>query len=76
MLIQGIYMGWITATGSLARCVGPVMVTAAYVEVGPRWTFFGVDIMMTLSILTFAILYDKLIPFHEYVRKKVSAPLV
>ena len=65
-------MGWITANGSLARCLGPIVITHAYVAVGPIWTFLGVDVMVTLCILIFGILFHKLVPFHEFVHKKKS----
>ncbi|KAG7243365.1 hypothetical protein INR49_011821 [Caranx melampygus] len=34
---QGVYMGWLTASGSGARTLGPVFVSQVYTILGPRW---------------------------------------
>eukprot|EP00794_Sanderia_malayensis_P007058 gene7058-7850_t len=48
---QGAYMAWLTSVGSLARIIGPLIVSIAYKEIGPRWTFLIVDAVLALSIL-------------------------
>jgi len=63
---QGIYMAWISGVGSFARVIGPLLVTHAYVGIGPRWTFFAVDVIVTFSILLLGCTYHRLVPFHEY----------
>eukprot|EP00112_Aurelia_sp_Birch-Aquarium-sp1_P006827 Seg1746.5 transcript_id=Seg1746.5/GoldUCD/mRNA.D3Y31 product="Major facilitator superfamily domain-containing protein 8" protein_id=Seg1746.5/GoldUCD/D3Y31 len=67
---QGAYMAWIVAIGSLAKVVGPLLVTNAYVDVGPRWTFFIVDVLITLTIVLLGCNYGRLVPFHDYIEKK------
>ena len=63
-------MAWIVAIGSVAKIFGPLMVTNAYVDIGPRWTFFIVDVMITLSIVLFGCNYGRVVPFHDYIEKK------
>lgn len=65
---QGTYMAWITAVGSFARVLGPMLVSRAYVSIGPRWMFLVVDGILTFAILLFGIYRHHLIPFHEYIR--------
>uniref|UniRef100_A0A8D1AFF2 Major facilitator superfamily domain containing 8 n=1 Tax=Sus scrofa TaxID=9823 RepID=A0A8D1AFF2_PIG len=36
---QGVYMGWLTASGSAARILGPVFISQVYTAWGPRWAF-------------------------------------
>ncbi|KAL3880090.1 hypothetical protein ACJMK2_032359, partial [Sinanodonta woodiana] len=49
---QGLWMGWLTAAGSLARTLGPVFVTLVYDAYGPRSLLCGTVIaMIMLNIL-------------------------
>ncbi|XP_078261411.1 major facilitator superfamily domain-containing protein 8 isoform X1 [Rhinoraja longicauda] len=60
---QGIYMGWLTASGSGARTLGPAFVGQVYPRYGPRWTFgplCGIAIAATILV---GLMYRKLIGF-------------
>ena len=63
-------MGWLVAIGSVAKIVGPLMVTNAYVDIGPRWTFLIVDLMIAFSIVLLGCNYGRLVPFHDYLEKR------
>ncbi|XP_053311522.1 major facilitator superfamily domain-containing protein 8 [Spea bombifrons] len=66
---QGVYMGWLTAAGSIARTVGPVFVSQIYTRFGPRWTFSLICAIVAVSILHLTAVYKRLIAFsHRYGR--------
>ncbi|XP_057315275.1 major facilitator superfamily domain-containing protein 8-like isoform X2 [Hydractinia symbiolongicarpus] len=73
---QGIMQSWFAATGGAARTIGPALVTYAYVEIGPRWTFFSVDGLLMISTVLLILAYKKLIPYHLFVLRKNKAALV
>lgn len=60
---QGIYMGWLTASGSGARTLGPVFVSHVYTILGPRWAFSLICGMVVLAIILLISLYHRLIAF-------------
>uniref|UniRef100_A0A8C7RIU2 Major facilitator superfamily (MFS) profile domain-containing protein n=1 Tax=Oncorhynchus mykiss TaxID=8022 RepID=A0A8C7RIU2_ONCMY len=60
---QGVYMGWLTASGSGARTLGPVFVSQVYTILGPRWAFSLICVMVLGAILLLGALYHKLISF-------------
>uniref|UniRef100_A0A8C8F3U5 Major facilitator superfamily (MFS) profile domain-containing protein n=1 Tax=Oncorhynchus tshawytscha TaxID=74940 RepID=A0A8C8F3U5_ONCTS len=60
---QGVYMGWLTASGSGARTLGPVFVSQVYTILGPRWAFSLICVMVVGAILLLGALYHKLISF-------------
>uniref|UniRef100_A0A3Q3H113 Major facilitator superfamily domain containing 8 n=1 Tax=Labrus bergylta TaxID=56723 RepID=A0A3Q3H113_9LABR len=60
---QGVYMGWLTASGSGARTLGPVFVSQVYTILGPRWAFSLICGMVMGSIILLAALYHRLIAF-------------
>ncbi|XP_036618654.1 major facilitator superfamily domain-containing protein 8 isoform X3 [Trichosurus vulpecula] len=60
---QGIYMGWLTASGSGARILGPVFVSQTYTYLGPRWSFSLVCGMVLLTIMLLGAVYKRLIAF-------------
>ncbi|XP_035639192.1 major facilitator superfamily domain-containing protein 8 isoform X1 [Oncorhynchus keta] len=60
---QGVYMGWLTASGSGARTLGPVFVSQVYTILGPRWAFSLICVMVLVAILLLGALYHKLISF-------------
>lgn len=68
-------MAWISAIGSLARVIGPLLVANAYVNVGPRWTFLIVDVILAFSILLLGSYYHRLVPFHEYMRNSINVDI-
>ena len=69
-------MAWISAIGSFARVIGPLMASNAYVDIGPRWTFLAVDILLTFTILVTGCYYDRLVPFHDYLERRRHTPVV
>ncbi|XP_071758743.2 major facilitator superfamily domain-containing protein 8 isoform X1 [Centroberyx gerrardi] len=60
---QGVYMGWLTASGSGARTLGPVFVSQVYTILGPRWAFSLISGMVVGAIVLLASLYHRLIAF-------------
>lgn len=60
---QGVYMGWLTASGSGARILGPVFVSQVYTNMGPRWAFSFICGMVLGAIIVLGSLYHRLIPF-------------
>ncbi|KAG7324796.1 hypothetical protein KOW79_011112 [Hemibagrus wyckioides] len=60
---QGVYMGWLTASGSGARTLGPVFVSHVYTILGPRWAFSLICGIVLASILLLTAMYRRLIAF-------------
>ncbi|XP_065733655.1 major facilitator superfamily domain-containing protein 8 isoform X5 [Phocoena phocoena] len=60
---QGVYMGWLTASGSAARILGPVFISQVYAAWGPRWAFSLVCGMVVLAITLLGVVYRRLIAF-------------
>ncbi|CAC5362112.1 MSFD8 [Mytilus coruscus] len=60
---QGMMMGWLTASGSLARTVGPIFVSQVYNAYGPRVTFVSMIIIVFLAILMLLGVFKRLVPF-------------
>ncbi|XP_009864877.1 PREDICTED: major facilitator superfamily domain-containing protein 8, partial [Apaloderma vittatum] len=60
---QGVYMGWLTASGSGARILGPVFVSQIYTHLGPRWAFSLICAVVVVSLLLLEIVYKRLIAF-------------
>ncbi|KAM9836301.1 major facilitator superfamily domain-containing protein 8 [Aulostomus maculatus] len=60
---QGVYMGWLTASGSGARTLGPVFVSQVYTLLGPRWAFSLICGVVLGSILLLGSVYHRLIAF-------------
>ncbi|XP_074130924.1 major facilitator superfamily domain-containing protein 8 isoform X1 [Sminthopsis crassicaudata] len=60
---QGVYMGWLTASGSGARILGPVFVSQTYIYLGPRWSFGIVCGIIILAIILVGVIYKRLIAF-------------
>ncbi|KAJ8007997.1 hypothetical protein DPEC_G00100160 [Dallia pectoralis] len=69
---QGVYMGWLTASGSGARTLGPVFVSQVYTNLGPRWAFSLVCGVVLGAVLILAALYHRLVAFSvRYSRIRV-----
>ncbi|KAI3375779.1 hypothetical protein L3Q82_004072 [Scortum barcoo] len=64
---QGVYMGWLTASGSGARTLGPVFVSQVYTILGPRWAFSLICGMVLGAIILLSSLYHRLIAFSQRV---------
>ncbi|KAF6306660.1 major facilitator superfamily domain containing 8 [Rhinolophus ferrumequinum] len=60
---QGVYMGWLTASGSAARILGPVFISQVYTSWGPRWAFSLVCGIVVLTITLLGVVYKRLIAF-------------
>ncbi|KAJ6668783.1 hypothetical protein lerEdw1_012267 [Lerista edwardsae] len=60
---QGVYMGWLTASGSGARVLGPVFVSQLYTHLGPRWAFSLICGIIVLSLLLLEVVYKRLVAF-------------
>uniref|UniRef100_A0A9L0IPX1 Major facilitator superfamily domain containing 8 n=1 Tax=Equus asinus TaxID=9793 RepID=A0A9L0IPX1_EQUAS len=60
---QGVYMGWLTASGSAARILGPVFISQVYTSWGPRWAFSLVCGLVVLTITLLGVVYRRLIAF-------------
>ncbi|KAK9524708.1 hypothetical protein VZT92_017078 [Zoarces viviparus] len=60
---QGVYMGWLTASGSGARTVAPVFVSQAYTILGPRWAFGLICGMVVVAIILLSSVYHRLVTF-------------
>uniref|UniRef100_A0A7N5J9H7 Major facilitator superfamily domain containing 8 n=1 Tax=Ailuropoda melanoleuca TaxID=9646 RepID=A0A7N5J9H7_AILME len=60
---QGVYMGWLTASGSAARILGPVFISQLYTSWGPRWAFSLVCGVVVLTILLLLVVYKRLVAF-------------
>lgn len=56
-------MGLLTASGSLARTLGPVFVSEVYDAYGPRVTFVSMLSMVVVTIIGLVAVFRKLIPF-------------
>ncbi|XP_055000622.1 major facilitator superfamily domain-containing protein 8 isoform X1 [Sorex araneus] len=62
---QGVYMGWLTASGSGARILGPVFISQVYSAWGPRWAFGLVCGLLLLTLALLAAVYRRLVPFTQ-----------
>ncbi|KAM4537229.1 major facilitator superfamily domain-containing protein 8 isoform 2-T2 [Odontesthes bonariensis] len=60
---QGVYMGWLTASGSGARTLGPVFVSHVYTLLGPRWAFSLICSMVVGAVIILISTYHRLIAF-------------
>lgn len=60
---QGVYMGWLTASGSGARILGPVFVSQIYTHLGPRWAFSLICGIIVFSLLLLEAVYKRLTAF-------------
>nr|XP_048703266.1 major facilitator superfamily domain-containing protein 8 isoform X3 [Caretta caretta] len=60
---QGVYMGWLTASGSGARILGPVFVSQIYTHWGPRWAFSLICGIIVFSLLLLEAVYKRLTAF-------------
>ncbi|XP_011360429.1 major facilitator superfamily domain-containing protein 8 isoform X2 [Pteropus vampyrus] len=60
---QGVYMGWLTASGSAARILGPVFISQVYTSWGPRWAFSLICGIVALAIILLGVVYKRLIAF-------------
>lgn len=57
------YMGWLSASGSAARILGPVFISHVYTYLGPRWAFSLVCGIVVLTISLMGAVYRRLVAF-------------
>ena len=62
--MQGFMMGFLTGAGSLARGMGPLLITLLYQHKGPEITFAAVVGLVGFAIIVFLIFYRRLIPYR------------
>ncbi|XP_052795979.1 major facilitator superfamily domain-containing protein 8-like [Mya arenaria] len=62
---QGVWMGWLTASGSLARTLGPVFVSQVYDAYGPRVTFIAMLVLIVITIGGFVAVFRRLVPYSR-----------
>lgn len=60
---QGTMTGWLNASGSLARTLGPIFVTFLYYQTGPLITFPVVVGLMAISIVIVLMSCSRLVPY-------------
>ncbi|XP_029944128.1 major facilitator superfamily domain-containing protein 8 [Salarias fasciatus] len=60
---QGVYMGWLTASGSGARTLGPIFVSNVYTHLGPRWAFGFISGLVLGGFILLSSVYRRLIAF-------------
>ncbi|KAJ8371687.1 hypothetical protein AAFF_G00303270 [Aldrovandia affinis] len=63
---QGVYMGWLTASGSGARVLGPVFVSQVYTHLGPRWAFSLICSVVLAAIALLAAMFHRLVAFSYH----------
>lgn len=56
-------MGLITASGSFARCTGPLSITFLYDKFGPQVALAAVDGVLGIAIILLAFTYYRLVPY-------------
>ncbi|XP_070197543.1 major facilitator superfamily domain-containing protein 8-like isoform X2 [Littorina saxatilis] len=60
---QGLWMGFITACGSLARTLGPIFVAQIYDAFGPRVTFAASCAILLITIVVNCVWFRRLLPY-------------
>ena len=65
-------MGWLTASGSGARTLGPIFVSQVYTILGPRWAFSLICAMVIGAIVLLSSVYHRLIAFSVRHRRTVE----
>ena len=62
---QGLYMGVLTGSGSLARVIGPIFFTRLYQEQGTYVTFSVVVGALVISLLLLIFAYKRFVPLKD-----------
>ncbi|OWF38500.1 major facilitator superfamily domain-containing protein 8-like [Mizuhopecten yessoensis] len=65
---QGVMMGLLTGSGSLARTLGPIFISQVYNAYGPRVTFACTSVIVLFAICGCVSVFKRLVPF-QYKRK-------
>ena len=56
-------MGFLTSAMSLARGLGPLVITLLYQHKGPVITFATLDAVVGVSIVVLLVFYRRLVPY-------------
>lgn len=70
LILQGVMMGLLTASGSLARALGPMSTSMLYQHYGPYVTFGTVVGVLVLTIVFILVCSPRLVPYQRYTSKK------
>ncbi|PAA94182.1 hypothetical protein BOX15_Mlig003459g1 [Macrostomum lignano] len=63
---QGVWMGLLTGGGSLARCIGPIVVSLLFSGYGPQASFLTSSGLVLLSLIAVVAFAKRLVPFDVY----------
>ena len=63
---QGVMMGILTAAGSLARALGPMLFSTLYHHYGPTVTFATVVGVIAVTILFILVTFSRLVSYERY----------
>ena len=62
---QGFWLGLFVTSGSIARVVGPLVVTAIYQDLGTYVMFGAVTATLAVSLIFTLFSYKSLVPSHK-----------
>ncbi|XP_065884613.1 major facilitator superfamily domain-containing protein 8-like isoform X2 [Dysidea avara] len=72
---QGLMMGFLSASASFGRIVGPSLLAKVYHEEGPRVTFLICIGVVLIGVITTIAFYTRLVPYSVYEQKKMNGYL-
>ena len=64
-MLQGTWLGILTATGSAARAAGPFLVGWLYNDYGTYWTFGITFIWLGIAVILLIVGYKRLVPYKN-----------
>ncbi|XP_042237114.1 major facilitator superfamily domain-containing protein 8-like isoform X1 [Homarus americanus] len=70
---QGVWQGLLSNCGSLARIIGPVVISYVYEEFGTRWCFGILTGVLTTALLELFLLFNHLTPMKVQSVKETHA---
>ena len=73
---QGLYMGVLTGSGSLARVIGPIFFTRLYQQQGTYVTMSVVAGALAISLLLFILSYKRFVPLRDPNAEEPALPAV
>lgn len=69
VVIQGTWMGLLTAAGSAARAFGPMAISNIYAQLGPRVAFPSTSGFVLLTAGLLGLCYRRLVPYGKRRRR-------
>ena len=63
--LQGTSVGIISASGNIARIAAPLVGSASYVDIGPRYTYSWMCAMVFAATVAYLALYKKMAPKND-----------